>query len=243
MKRKNVLKTCLSCSLMLVLVGVSGCLDDNVANTQTSGVMPAVVGVDASNTLLKTDWGSVVVPSDKAGSLNANECVLTQFQVDWTQQPDYATKGYITPMQVDISDPIAQTAVTLVSEVPVPGDYTDSIANGQFVNFLLSKRWYSEIARPMFENQTVVYRLELVATADYSYDAYLMAKGSAPSESNSLVVGTEPHFFDFSAILVPEITEATTTRPYITINLKYYTGGETTVWKSISSPITLTLQH
>lgn len=243
MRRKNVLKTSLACSLMLVLVGVSGCLDD-VANTQTSDVMPAVVGVDdASNTLLKTLWGSVVVPSDKASSLNANECVLTRFQVNWDQQPDYATKSYITPMQVDISDPIAQTTVTLVSEVPVPDDYTDSIANGQFVNFLLSKRWYSEIARPMFENQTVVYRLELVATADYTYDAYLMVKGSAPSESNSLVVGTEPHFFDFSAIPVPEITESTTTRPYITLNLKYYTRGETTVWKSISSPITLTLQH
>jgi hypothetical protein len=233
--------------MLCALFGLTGCLGGESSNVQTSPVMPAVVVNESSGMerqVLVTTWGKVIVPAYSSSfTANDGDCLLTQFQVDWDQQPNYATDGYITPTQLDFSNPIAQTPVTLIGEVPKPEDYDFPIIEVALTNYLLSKRCFAEITHKTFEKQVVNYRLALVSqTSEYVYDAYLMAKSSEEPTSGTPVDDVELHVLNFSAIDLPQVTESSTELPSITLNVKYYVGGED-VWRSISSPIKIVLYY
>ncbi|MDR0833297.1 MAG: hypothetical protein LBN93_03815 [Candidatus Symbiothrix sp.] len=222
--------------LLLAVCGLTGCFNaDNGSNIQTSDVMPAVATYnwELGKQTLITTWGEIItLTASPASYLNEGDCVLMQVEVDWDNQP-YAEKGYITPTKMVTSEEtIGKTYVPIEEGEPDPEDYTFPIVNTVPTNYTLRDVWFVVTTYQTFQNQEVDYRMELVQTGDYTYDAYLMERSSTATGTTS--EGSDLHAFELPSGLFPELPASSVERPYITITLKYYVGSET-IWKALES--------
>ncbi|GHT05098.1 hypothetical protein AGMMS49525_12090 [Bacteroidia bacterium] len=221
--------------LILAICGLTGCLNADSSNIQTSDVMPAVVSVnmESGRSTLTTTWGNILIsPSSAASSLHDGDCVLTQVEVDWDNQPNLE-QGYITATKMNVSDkPIAKDAAEIANEEPAPVDYTLPILEVGMTNYTLKNMYFVVISHHTFQNQSVSYRMQLVKTNDYAYDAYLTAQSSDGTLTST--VDTNTHVFEFPSDIFPENPERLGENPSITLTLKYY-AGDTNVWNTLSS--------
>ncbi|GHT20666.1 hypothetical protein AGMMS4957_08220 [Bacteroidia bacterium] len=219
--------------MLCAALGLTGCLGGEGSNTQTFVDIPAVMGEHTSGRpTLATPYGEIHYVGSK---LDVGDCVLIDFKLDSDNQPLYATEGILSAEDLKVTIKIEHSPATLIEEEkPDTTGFTFPMTDYMPVCMLKNKLFVVFIHQ-MFKNQEVEYRLELVKTAEYTYDAYLMTSSSESASGVTTYLDRGWHVFELSREWFPEFKETDTTFPYITLNVKYFVGGEgENAWRSFS---------
>ncbi|GHT43247.1 hypothetical protein AGMMS49965_16670 [Bacteroidia bacterium] len=221
------------CALVVLCaaLGLTGCLGGEGSNTQTFVDIPAVMGEHTSGRqTLATPYGEILHDNSELG---VGDCVLIDFKLDSDNQPLYATEGILSAEDLKVTTKIEHSPATLIEEEkPDTTGFTFPMTDYATACVLKNKLFVIFIHQ-MFKNQEVEYRLELVKTAEYTYDAYLMTSSSEPASGVTTYLDRGWHVFELSRKWFSESTD--TTYPYIFLSVKYFVGGEgENAWRSFS---------